>query len=813
MFENILSGGLINEAISGIRNSINAYGTVNIPDLTTLIPQLQTMAVQGELTPASIAAVLQEMPGTLSPEEMQAVMAKMAGTMTPSQASAVFQTMPGAITPAMMQAVMAQVQGSMSPAQAQVVYNTMQGQMFAQQAEVFLYSVQGQMTPEQADVIRAVKQGNMEPAKAFAYLQPDSLMKNVQSDAQSLQAARQGLNQLQEIATNKGLTDADRAQLNAVMNQTNANAAGQREAQVNELRQQGLGGSGVELAARLSGIQGAANNNAMAGAQIAQSAQARALQALQASISGNQQYNQQLFQQNADKAKAQDAVNQFNAQARNTIGLANAQNQQQANAMNFNTANQIEMQNAAAQNQANISNAANRQQANAMNFNAMNQAASQNAQALTQNSQFNAQQRQAAELANFNMMNQIGMSNTAAQNQANQFNAGLEQQSNLANYNTQNQFALANAAAQNQAGQFNAGMQQQANLAQYDATNHAMLANAQFANSANQFNAGLQQQSNMANFQTANQFALANAANQQAANQFNAGQRQNANLAQYAATNQANQFNAQAGNIANQFNAGAQNQFNLASYNMANQVGMYNNNILNQQAQYPYQAAQANFNNALNFTNAQANAMYRGAGTVLNFGSQVATNNTNLLSNGLQALGSFLGIGDIAKAADGSLYKLLNGVWTKLTATETAQVGKSGVVNPNTGTTVNNPSAVIPAGYQSDGSPTLGGPFDTPAGWAAVGMTRPIPFPVDTGNWYDNGTGTTYDVPEPQPEPEPTYEDDYGYKDGGYVSDDLDQIIARMTNFRYRGKQKPQLPVKTTVSLEDTLAALSNIKR
>lgn len=195
-----------------------------------------------------------------------------------------------------------------------------------------------------------VMQGSMTPAQAAAAVQQASQMNNVTTDQGSLQGQRDALSKLADIGNNNGVTEADRAALNATMAQTNANAASQRAAQIQQLQMQGNAGTGAELAARLAGTQGAANSNAMAGASTAQAAQARALQAIQANLAGNANLNTQQFSQAAQKAQAQDAVNAFNAQAQQQTALANAGYQQQAGLTNFNTANDIAKTNTGIQN-------------------------------------------------------------------------------------------------------------------------------------------------------------------------------------------------------------------------------------------------------------------------------------------------------------------------------------------------------------------------------------------------------------------------------------------------------------------------------
>lgn len=231
---------------------------------------------------------------------------------------------------------------------------------------------QGTMSPAQYSAIMASVIGKMDAAHADTALQSDSNMGGVKTDQNSLGGARAALAQLADIGANKGMTEADRAQFAATMNQANANAAQQRAAQLQQLQMQGNAGTGAELATRLSGVQGTANSNAAAGANLASNAQARALAAIQAGVTGNTNLNSQLFTQDADKAKAQDVVNAFNTSAKNAMNLSNTANQQQANLSNFNTGNQFALANQTAGNTAAQNNATNQQQSNLTNFNMAN---------------------------------------------------------------------------------------------------------------------------------------------------------------------------------------------------------------------------------------------------------------------------------------------------------------------------------------------------------------------------------------------------------------------------------------------------------
>lgn len=330
----------------------------------------------------------------------------------------------------------------------QLQMQVQQGVLTAAQATAKMAEVQGQMTPEQYQVVQAVVQGTMTPAQASATLQEQSNMAGVKTDQASLQGMRTALAQLGDIAQNKGVTEADRAQFNSIMDQANANVAQQRAAQTQQLQMQGNAGTGSELAARLIGAQGTANSNAIAGANLATNAQNRALTAIQAGVTGNQALNNQLFNQDASKAQAQDLVNSFNAQAKNAVSLANANNQQASNLANFNQANAVNQLNAQMTNQGAAANAAARQASNLANFNQANAVNQMNAQNQTNVNVGNAANQQNANTANFNMANTIAANNTETMNKQ----AMMPMQATQQNFTNALNKGTAVSTAQNAAG-------------------------------------------------------------------------------------------------------------------------------------------------------------------------------------------------------------------------------------------------------------------------------------------------------------------------------------------------------------------------
>ena len=186
-----------------------------------------------------------------------------------------------------------------------------------------------------------VQQGKMTPAEYQAALQNPSAYLNIQTNPNNMSAAEGALSQEQGIATQGGMTAIDKAQLNDIQQQVANQNAAQSKAIQDQAQQQGLANGGTALAARQIAAQGTANSAANAGATVASNAQARALQALQGVGTLGTQLNAQDFAQQAQKAAAQDQINNFNATAKNQALQTNTANQQAANANNFSTANNI----------------------------------------------------------------------------------------------------------------------------------------------------------------------------------------------------------------------------------------------------------------------------------------------------------------------------------------------------------------------------------------------------------------------------------------------------------------------------------------
>ena len=177
------------------------------------------------------------------------------------------------------------------------------------------------------------------------------------------QAMRQ--KQLQAIGgveelSQTGLSAIDRAALTEIQNQIATQERGQRESILQNMAQRGLAGSGQELAAQLQASQAASQQASTQGMrQAAQAQQARvdALSNLSNMATGIEGTD---FERQAQKAQAQDVINQFNTQNRNVAGLRNLQTQQDLSTMNAQERNRIAQANIDLENRQRLQNKVNR---------------------------------------------------------------------------------------------------------------------------------------------------------------------------------------------------------------------------------------------------------------------------------------------------------------------------------------------------------------------------------------------------------------------------------------------------------------------
>jgi hypothetical protein len=162
-------------------------------------------------------------------------------------------------------------------------------------------------------------------------------MNNISTDPRLKEAQLRALGSFEDIAESGGMNLTDKANLSKIQADNAAAERGSREAIMQNMRSRGVSGSGLELAAALDNQQASAQRNSQQGLDVAAAAERRALEAIMnAGTLGGQMQNQE-FNQKAQIAQANDAINRFNT--------SNSQDVLQRNTALKNHANQYNLTN------------------------------------------------------------------------------------------------------------------------------------------------------------------------------------------------------------------------------------------------------------------------------------------------------------------------------------------------------------------------------------------------------------------------------------------------------------------------------------
>ena len=213
-----------------------------------------------------------------------------------------------------------------------------------------LQAIQAVQTPTAAQLTlpqleEYVNAGLMTPAQATAYVQQNSVMNGVNADPATTEAEMTALDQMQQVAGDNGMTPQMEAQLTGALNTANTNTQGERASILDSMAQRGVPTSLMGTAAQEAAAGQDAQTANMTSTQAAGQAEQNALTAMAnaGTLAGN--INQQEFSQGAQKAAAQNAINQWNAQNQTQNSQFNAANQQQANAYNTENAQTVANEN------------------------------------------------------------------------------------------------------------------------------------------------------------------------------------------------------------------------------------------------------------------------------------------------------------------------------------------------------------------------------------------------------------------------------------------------------------------------------------
>ena len=194
-------------------------------------------------------------------------------------------------------------------------------------------------------------QGTLNPNMQATAQIGSNALSGVTTDPRLMQAQMNALAQLQQQGQ-AGLTSAQLASLQGINQQAAGQAQAANAATMQQMAARGMGGSGVELAAKLSNAQNAANMANTQGNQLAAQAQQGALAATAASGQLGGQMQQTQFGQQAQIANAQNAINQFNTANQQNVMGQNTNVQNAAQQANLQAAQNVANTNVGAQNQA-----------------------------------------------------------------------------------------------------------------------------------------------------------------------------------------------------------------------------------------------------------------------------------------------------------------------------------------------------------------------------------------------------------------------------------------------------------------------------
>lgn len=229
-----------------------------------------------------------------------------------------------------------------------------------------LAAVQGLDVPTaqsmQVTIQNLVNQGVLTPEQAEIVMQNPSAMEKIMVDPRFEQAQVDTLQGLDDIVNEGGLTAIDRARIANINDEQVQTERSQRAAILQNMAQRGLSGSGFELASQLSAQQGAANNAARQGVDVAALAQQRALDAMMQKANLGGQLSQQQFGQKSAVAQAKDAIDRFNATNKQNVINQNVATRNAAQATNLTNQQRIADQNVLMKNQNETRNADLKQQ-------------------------------------------------------------------------------------------------------------------------------------------------------------------------------------------------------------------------------------------------------------------------------------------------------------------------------------------------------------------------------------------------------------------------------------------------------------------
>lgn len=187
---------------------------------------------------------------------------------------------------------------------------------------------------QELDLEEYLSQGSLTPEQQQVFLQGPSAMQGVSTDPRYKEAELAVLSGLQE-RSREGITDVEKADLNALHRRAANAAKSQSESVLLDRQRRGMSGGGDELAAQLSGSQAAADQASAEGDRIASMAHQAAYQALIDSGKMASGLRDQEFDEGSKKAAADDVIASYNTKWSNAAAESNTDRRTRASEHNL----------------------------------------------------------------------------------------------------------------------------------------------------------------------------------------------------------------------------------------------------------------------------------------------------------------------------------------------------------------------------------------------------------------------------------------------------------------------------------------------
>ena len=202
-----------------------------------------------------------------------------------------------------------------------------------------------------------VQQGLVKPEDAEAVLVQHNAYDEVRGNDEARGVQLSVLRDLQDKADAGGLSDTDRAAIQANLDSIANTERGQNLAITEDAQRRGVSGSGLELAQKLMAQQSGADQAGRRGMEIAALAEQARSQALNDAANLGGQIHGQDLEQQGSKAAAANAIAQYNATNQQQVTLQNIAARNAAQAANMAEKQRIADVNTGQENQTRMRNA------------------------------------------------------------------------------------------------------------------------------------------------------------------------------------------------------------------------------------------------------------------------------------------------------------------------------------------------------------------------------------------------------------------------------------------------------------------------